>query len=413
MIVTTDLECGNGRLLRASPELIEVELIAYSKGSRYTFFRISNVEAARKQEVVLRPDSHFRVTTFPYKKFAEVWVRYDEGEWTAVRQIERTPEAVRFWVNLRPGQVCDISTEPPRPYTTTAGELFAYQQLQPELATLYSPGASSEGRLLLVLRVTNKRWKAAPGKELVPVIHVVCGEHATEFSGEEIGRGMLEYLLSPEGEGLRDRFVFDFVLNANPDGNVHGWHQYNARDWREHNYSDAVDRSWHHEYVPYILDQPGVYSPETAALMGWLKQTRPALYLSMHSWEGHEGNPGSFYTALEHLSPGMARAMEAMNRIAVASAQEGGFKFDAIPTSNRGPSPHLGHLLMERDVALAYLPEGNYAVGRAALQQLGVRLITRWLEDPAIEIGSYGRERWECLFHGLGTQTLDLRNARY
>ncbi len=404
MIVTTDLECGNGRILRATPGLIEVELIAYSKGSRYTFFRISDVDAARRQAVVLRPDALFRVSAFPYKKFAEVWVRYDEGEWKAVEDVERTPEAIRFEVNVRPGQVCDISTEPPRPYTETAAELFALQQSMPEIATLHSPGTSVEGRLLLVLRVTSPRRKAAPGEEQVPVIHIACGEHATEFSGEEIARGMLAHLLSPDGAELRERFIFDFVLNANPDGNIHGWHQYNARDWRAHNYSDTVDRSWHHEFVPYLLDQPGVYSPETAALMNWLKRTRPAFYLSMHSWEGHYGNPGSFYTAPSQLSPEMAGAMEAINRIAMAAAQEGGFKFDAVPTSNAGPSPHLGHLLMEHDVALAYLPEGNYAVGRAALQRLGMKLIARWLEDPAIVVENYGGERWERLGDPAGNQ---------
>mgnify|MGYP000898198828 CR=1 FL=1 len=401
MNVTTRIPCGNGRILRADAGAIEVELIAYSKGARYGCFRISGITESRDQLVILRPARHFGLQTFPYKRYSRLSVRYGgEGEaWETVPEeaLERTPEALRAVIPLRAGVVCDLSTEAPHEYAITTAELTALAREHREIAELHSPGASVEGRPLFVLRVTARANRCGPGEETRPVIHIVCGEHATEFAGEEIGRGMLSLALDDTAEArtLRDTFVFDFILNANPDGNFHGWHQYNANDWRAHNYSDGKDRSWHHEFVPYLLEEPGVYSPETVALMSWLRRTRPALYISLHSWEGHDGQAGAFHAAPETLSPVMQTLVDTMNAHAIAAAEELGKVF--APRPSRQSERHLGELLMAKEICPAYLPEGHVNWGQARLRRFGRSFLTRLLTDEKLALDQYDPCRWETV----------------
>ncbi len=402
MKVTTQIPSGNGRLLRADAGAIELELIAYSKGARYGYLRISGVSEAREQLLILRPDRHFALKSFAYKLHSRIWVRHSlQGRWEALPEsmLERTPEAVRAWLPLRAGAICEVCTEIPHPYAEVATELAELVRTHHELAQLHSPGASEEGRPIFVVRVTAPENRCEPGEEARPVIHTVCGEHATEVAGEEIGRGMLALALaqSPEAEALRHAFIFDFILTANPDGNFHGWHQYNLRDWLAHNYTDGKDRSWHHEFAPCLLGEPGEYSAETVALIGWLRRTRPALYLSMHSWEGHDGHAGAFHTAPENLPPEGFAVVEALNAHAIAAAKELGETF--LTRASRQSERHLGELLMERGICAAYLPEGHGNWGPERLQRFGANLLTRLLQDETLALSNYDPARWEALVH--------------
>ncbi len=381
-------------MLRVSPERVEIELIAYCKSSRYFCVEISGVEEARSQEFVLWPDSLFRKKSFVHKYHADVWI-CDAGErvWRRVETIERSPEMVRCRVDLEPGRRYWLSSEPPYPYVETIREIFQIAGRQPDIASVHFLGHSIEHRPILALRVAGE--SAPPGHEKKPVIHIAAGEHGSESAGEEMARGMLEWVLSKEAEEARDAFIFDFVLNTNPDGNYHGWHNYNLRDWKEHNYQDTVDRSWHHEFVPYLQGHPSDYSPETTALMEWMKTTRPACYLSMHSWEGHEGMPGAFHAAPEELSPEMGAAVLAITEIAQGATADLGLEFRAFGSG--GDTLHLGQFLMRNGIAAAYLPEGNYAMGREALQKLGRGILIGILHDRRIPLRSLGGKRWERL----------------
>lgn len=398
MLVTTQIPCGNGRVLRANPEAIEIELIAYSKGSRYVSFKIHCVDQPRRQLVLLRPDRHFRIPDFRDKFHSQIWVkRGSGGTWEVVGEenIERLPEVVRFHLELTPGKEYFVSTEPFREYTESTRELASLAQAHSAIARLHCIGHSIEHRPIFALRVSDEANFGPPGEEKKPVIHVVCGEHASEFAGEEIGRGMLALALAKTKEArfFRRDFIFDFILNANPDGNFHGWHQYNARDWLAHNYRDTVDRSWHHEFARYYRGEPGDYSPETRALMDWLLLTRPAFYVSMHSWEGHEGKGGAYYTAPELLSPTMGQKIMAVNESAIRAACDVGESF--IITSSRQANMHLGECLMIDDLALAYLPEGHINWGHAKLEEFGTRLLRYWLQDERLNVRHFDAAIWK------------------
>ncbi len=392
MKVNSFVPNGSGRVRHVSPKRIEIELIAYSKGARYFCVEISEVEEACVQEVLLLPDSLFRNRTFIYKFHADVWIcDASERVWKRVKQIERTPELVRCQIELFPGRKYLLSSEPPYRYVDTTRELHALAERHSDIAKVHYLGHSMEHRPIVALRISDE---AAPvGYENKPVIHIVAGEHASESAGEEIARGMLDLVLS-EAIFRRD-FIFDFVLNANPDGNYHGWHQYNLKDWLEHNYQDTIDRSWHHEFVPYLQGLVQEFSPETIALMEWMKLTRPACYLSMHSWEGHDGMPGAFYTHPDELSPSMAEAVMAINKIACAQSQTLGFEF--LPFASKGDSLHLAQFLMQNEMAIGYLPEGNYAVGREALQLLGAGILRGILQDLCVPLQKVDRNQWDMI----------------
>lgn len=395
MKVSTSIPSGNGRVLRADPEQIEIELIAYDKEARYVHCQISEIEASRRQPVVLRPDRYFIIKEFQHFH-QHVWIREGaRGKWRVLEEstVEKTPEGVRFILEITAGKDIWFSTEPPRTYAETTSKILALHHQHPRETRLHGVGYSLEERPILALRISTPENLTAPGEEQCPVIHVAAGEHGIEFAGEEMGRGMLAYVLTDKAEYLRQKFIFDFVLNTNPDGTFHGWHNYNMRDWRDHNYSNPADRSWHHEFVPYLRGLLPKASPETQGLMNWLRRTTPALYISLHSWHGYHGHPGAFHVECRALAEKFRDKLEALNENALAAANTVGCDFFARESCADGR--HLGDFLMAKGICPAYLPEAHMNLGRERLQQLGREMLVRWLGDPRLAPTTTARAAWE------------------
>lgn len=397
MIVTTDFPCGNGRVHWINPGHFEVEAIAYSKAPRYTTFRIMGVRENVRQRVIIRPDSSF------YANFlgltAHVWVQWGrDGEWEIVpkSEVDFSPEAFTFMLDLKVGDEVTVSLEPPREYMTSTEELLRIVEERPHDASIHLVGSSMEQRPILCLRISGGKQEA-PGKETRPVVLICAGEHATEFSGEEMVRGMLRLVLAdtPASAALRKQFVFDFILNENPDGNFHGWHQYNAKDWREHNYSEIVDRSWHHEFGPYLDGQREGISPETDALCRWLFKTKPTFHINAHSWLGHNGQPGAFHADPALLPESMGNAVVELNRNAKAAAATLGLEFQTFSSKNL-TGGHLGSYLMQHDLCVVYTIEGHMNSGREKLQTLGERLLAEWLGNPALGLQTSRASQWDA-----------------
>lgn len=387
MIVQTDIPCGNGRIKWLRPGVFEIEVIAYSKAPRYAYFRIVNIEKDVRQEIVLRPDSHMPLVDF--KDFhGHVWLRTkSQPEWKPLpkNKVEIAPNAVRFSLDLKRGGEYDISTEPAREYAKTNDELFALAERLHGFARLHCLGHSIEQRPIFLLRVTAN--PETLGAESKPVLTFMAGEHASEFAGEEIVRGMLDLVTaeSADARKFRNAYIFDFILNSNPDGNHHGWHQYNVKDWLEHNYSDGKDRSWHHEFGPFFEGKSGDYSPETIAIGNYIKKCEPVFYLTAHSWQGHRGNPGAFHASLDILPETTATRQGRLIQIAKQIAQEHfGVEFETFPSSNL-TAGHLDSFLLRSGKALALAIEGHMNLGRKNLQKFGAFLLDQWLNNVSFE----------------------------
>lgn len=401
MHVTTTIPCGNGRVLLTSPTRIEVEVIS-CKAPRYTHFQITGGDCEIEPTIVLLPD---RASGNDFRKMAckTIWVRHGAaGEWALVDPavVTLNAERIEFRVCVGAGEQVQVSTEPPRPYGSTSRQLSELAQARPEEVALHVIGASIEQRPLFLLRVTEAvRENGLVGSESRPVILLLGGEHASEFAGEELTRGMLNAILDEDevGQRLRHEFIFDIILNSNPDGNYHGWQQYNAEDWRHHCYNDGVDRSWHHEFAGYMAGHEGVYSPETQAIGDWIKQTQPRLVQSSHSWEGHGGNIGAFHTEPEMVSPTMADALRAMDAVASQVAADHGVGYEPCNTSNLRAG-HLNDYLAIHDQALAYTSEAHPYHSRQLLQRIGYATLRGWLDNDVIrgivEHASAGDDRF-------------------
>ncbi|HWL53478.1 MAG TPA: M14 family zinc carboxypeptidase [Chthoniobacteraceae bacterium] len=381
MLVKTDIPCGNGRIKWLSEDQVEIEVIAYSKGARYTYFKVSDVQADGRKEIILRPDPYFHLD-FTYFH-GKIWVkRGKEGTWNPLSKgVEITPHAIRIDLDVRKGEECFVSTEPPREYVQTCRKLFAIAAQMPEAASIHCIGHSIEQRPIFLLRVTDHAHQSPPGCEEKPVIMLCAGEHATEFAGEELIRGMLAAIIgeSDDARELRRSFIFDIVLNVNPDGNFHGWHQYNRKDWLEHNYSDGLDRSWHHEFGHYFAGRRENLSPETEAIGKWVETVRPRFLVNAHSWLGHHGNPGAFRVEPETLRQPLKGWMQRLDQAAKAVAKTFDVEFDTRPSNNT--LGHLGEIMMKRYHAPAYTIEGHMNLGRKGLQTFGARLLEQWLVD--------------------------------
>lgn len=401
MHVTSKIPCGNGNILWHTPDHFEVEVIAYSKGPRYAYFKVCSVSPSHHRTITLRPDSRFPANFSGLS--AKIWMkRGQNGSWQALPEndVLIEPQAIRFSIKLEPGEEYFFSTEPAREYSHTTSELFEIAHALGHEAAVHMLGHSVEHRPIVALRITAPENIAIPGQEECPVILITAGEHASEFSGEELVRGMLALVAGESGKALRRDFIFDFILNTNPDGNYHGWHQYNAKDWAEHNYAEVVDRSWHHEFEEYMSDtgqSPSEkrFSPETIALGNWILKTHPTLFISAHSWLSHGGNPGAFYADPSILPEGMKKFVPALNEEAVQASAIFDLEFQTYPTSNLCGG-HLGAFLMKNELAISYTIEGHMNPGREILQALGNNLLTRWLANPILNLRKSRRPQWRA-----------------
>lgn len=397
MIITTDHPCGNGRVQWRNHYKVEIEVIAYSKASRYTTFQIHSVERSQELEVILLPDRYFSGNFQHFETC--IWGRKgNDTEWFRIpdERVTITPESIRIQLQLTAGEDLEISTEPPRPYTQTSKELYELSRQNPEFCELHLIGSSFEGRPILLLRVgSDIRETGVPGKETKPVILVMSGEHASEFAGEEMTRGMLNAVLedSEQAQQWRDRYLFDFVLNCNPDGNVHGWHQYNLRDWKSHNYAERIDRSWHHEFADCFRNTGAEPSPETRALVDWINLTQPLFLSSAHSWQGHAGCPGAYRYDPALMQPEMAQVIRHLDSVCTEVTEDYGKEFVLSATQNLTSGHLIDFMITDREVP-GYSVEGHAGLGREVLQELGAKYLKGWLSSES-PLSSYIAQRFE------------------
>lgn len=382
MKVTTDIPSGHGRILRVRPDRVEVEVISY-KGPRYTHFELAS-EVDAEPTIVLWPDRAAVGQDFRQMSCKNIWFRVlPEATWQRVNpeRVLLIPQRIEFTLTVRAGQRIQVSTEPPRLYGETCGELSDLALTHPDRARLHVIGASIEQRPLVLLRITDQiAANGILGKETRPVILLLVGEHATEYSGEELTRGMLEAVLADDETGryLRSEFVIDVLLNANPDGNYHGWHQYNAADWKQHNYFDGVDRSWHHEFGPYLSGEQRDASPETIAICQWIQKSRAKFVFTAHSWEGHDGNLGAFRLRPEDAPAEIGAALKRMDDLAAEVVSRFGIGYELYPVSNLCSGHLVDHLVLHNQ-AIAYTVESHPYHSRDTLQAIGRELLKEWL----------------------------------
>lgn len=384
--VGTDFECGHGIATLAEDGVVEIEIIAYCKDPRYLCARL---EATRDCQAQLRiiPD---RQSGMGFSKFHSwIWVqrgRGSESDWhrLSTQELQVCESHMLVRVTLQAGESCVLSSEPYLPYSATVDWLHSLDGKHG--FNLAEIGQSIEGRRLWSLQ--SGQWGEANSdngdpENNKPGILVIAGEHGTEFAGEHIARGMLQAVLADntEGKQLRARYHWSFILNANPDGNVNGWHQYNRADWNKHAYPFPEDISWHHEFKAWLEEGIAV-SPETVAVGTHVLKLKPSLLFNMHSWQGNNGNLGVYRSGLSVDDfPLLMHGLELEAAKLTAHLQVECL----IKDSGNLASGHLGDTLAMYSVIPSFSPEGHMIIGEQNLNWFGAQWILNSLQLPEVQ----------------------------
>ena len=227
MKVTTDFECGSGRLKKIRKNTWRLDTVADRfKYNRYFAFRVESGKKERPTTLhfEVHPDpalgqkSHF-ITHFP----SHIW--YTTREWGPWAPLRNTWESsvtfhethLELHIPIAPGTVMHVVNTVPLRYSDLMTWTKAMKDKHGDRLEVGAVGKSVEGRDIPFLRIRKR------GKKL-PKLFVLAGQHSSEFGGIWGCEGIVEYALSQiaEAREITDHFDLALVPMVNPDGNVHG-----------------------------------------------------------------------------------------------------------------------------------------------------------------------------------------------
>ena len=274
----SDFECGNGKnVSRLGPDRLSLEVDGDLRDgyASYFCFDLANDGDACDVVVEIHPDSALAnpaafISCFP----STVWVRGNPAfgfralEAERVRVVGTHLEAL---IPLPARAAVRVAMTYVAPYSAVSTELRALAASRPDRASVFSIGASVEGRDLLGLRV------GVPG---MPRVYVVAGQHPHEHSGVWAALGVADWVSSLLGEAdeLRRALEVWVLPIVNPDGNVRGRNALNA---------EGVDMYRAFASAP---DSPEPEGKESRLLWSWVREAPPALWMNFHSYTGWRQN---------------------------------------------------------------------------------------------------------------------------
>ena len=143
-------------------------------------------------------------------------------------------------------------------------------------AKVHVIGKSLEGRNILRLTITDPDSPHPPATRWG---HHCVNQHPSEYNSHWRMAGMVEWLLSDQGDDCRQRQIWHFVIMLNPDGPANGWIRTNAQgiDMNRSYSADGSNREKQaHESYVVQKDLEGLMASDTPVTTTW----------SMHTWAG-------------------------------------------------------------------------------------------------------------------------------
>lgn len=228
MHLTSDIECGNGKIIQTGPSSYHVETVGHRwRPKSYNQYFCFAIKAAPSEEILVNiavyPDSelgfksHF-MTHFP----SNIWFSHKGYSWKSLEtiigaEIKFFKDHLEFSLPVASGMEIIISNCIPLPYSEYAEWLKKLASENNNKIKLETIGESFEGRPLAVARFQPAR----PG---LPKVFIVAGQHPSEFSGVWASMGIIEYLLSSirEAREFIENLDIAVLPMLNPDGNAHG-----------------------------------------------------------------------------------------------------------------------------------------------------------------------------------------------
>ena len=137
-------------------------------------------------------------------------------------------------------------------------------------------GKSLGGRKLYRLQITDPE---SPHPAMSRWVHWFGNQHPGEHNAQRRIVGMIDWLLSEEGDDFRRRSICHFVPMTSPDGPSRGWYRVNAQgvDMNRSYFSGGADRE-HQAHEAYVVqrDLEKLMASDSPVTSLW----------SMHTWGG-------------------------------------------------------------------------------------------------------------------------------
>ena len=249
---------------------------------------------------------------------------------------------------------------------------MSYEQVEDFLADTESNsdadidtvGESIGGRNLYRLTITDKTSEVPANKKWV---HYITNPHPGEHNAQWRIIGMIEWLLSEEGEDMRNRSICHFVLMMSADAPHNGWYRVNAQgvDMNRSYFAEGADEEKQaHESFIFQSDLEKIMESESPVTSLW----------GMHTWGGivepliyfvSNDNTGS-WTELRDIID----ELDTNNLIKTLATREGGSSFGG-KTWEYGPHLQFGitGILCEGGGAI-YTKEENKESGRILIESI-------------------------------------------
>ncbi len=211
-------------------------------------------------------------------------ISYDQRTWTHLKEVRFDDAAKTMTLVVEPEKstfwIAHIE-----PYTVSRLDAVLDRVRSHPDVRLETLGKTVEGRDLRLLTVTDRR--VPEGTK--PTVWLMARQHAWESGTSFVAEGFLLYLLSEDGEDLRQRAVWKILPMMDPDGVARGGVRFNRNGY-------DVNRNW--DSCDPADPASRRLMPEIAAAKQALSSERVDLFLTLHNQEvggwlsGSEAFPG-------------------------------------------------------------------------------------------------------------------------
>jgi hypothetical protein len=161
---------------------------------------------------------------------------------------------------------------------------LSYEQIEESIGkwaqhphvTVHELGKSLGGRKLYRLEITDPK---SPHARASRWVHWIGNQHPGEHNAQRRIVGMIDWLLSNEGDDFRRRSICHFVPMTSPDGPSNGWYRVNAQgvDMNRSYFSGGADQKQQaHEAYIVQRDLEELMASDSPVTSLW----------SMHTWGG-------------------------------------------------------------------------------------------------------------------------------
>ncbi len=211
-----------------------------------------------------------------FNEYAQSW-SYDGLNWNPVHWKYGRDESPQYDILKLPVFEEDhvyVGTQVPMSFEDAEGMKKKWEE-HPH-TSLHTIGESIHGRPLYRLEITDPTSPFAPENRWV---HYFANQHPGEHNSQWRMAGMVDWILSEEGEDFRQRSISHFIFFMSPDAPTYGWYRVNRegidmnRSYRPEG-SNREEQT--HEAYLWQKDLEELMASETPVTTIW----------AMHTWQG-------------------------------------------------------------------------------------------------------------------------------